>query len=328
MASQPFEQRVFDLSPVGVLPTMAGIFARLFLSFEGAALLRGSRFSEQFSLNPSEGAGPAAVLSLMAAVALGMQRYARLKDREEAPALQAIMPCWVDRSLDMPDRGRLLWGTLGGAILGAAATLLAVPGGLLQRAPLIFLWFVLVMAFVGMLFGRGSIMTRIAARNFAQCIDHDLKIDLLRIDQLSLIGRSSARTALIWFTVAAVICLFFVSGHAPLLVVGTVALSAGMGLWIFFKPLERIHGRIREAKRAELDRVRHAIADARAHAADDHEAAARLHGLLSFEARIERVHEWPFDQVTLLRVGTYVLIPAVPWFGEAIVSYFVQRLIH
>jgi hypothetical protein len=234
----------------------------------------------------------------------------------------------MDRSLDVAGRKRFLWASFGGAFIGAAASFLAVPAGVLQRFPLVFLWFVLAMAIVGVLFARGSVMTRIAARNFAQSIDHDLKIDLLRIDELSIIGRSSARTSLIWFTVAAVICLFFVSGHAPLLVVGTVVLAAGMGLWIFFGSLERVHRRIHAAKLAELDHVRHAIAEARIQAIHDHEAATRLHGLLAYETRIVAVHEWPFDQMTLLRVGAYVLIPAIPWFGEAFVNYLVERIAH
>ena len=51
-------------------------------------------------------------------------------------------------------------------------------------------------------------------------------------------------------------------------------------------------------------------------------------GLLAYEARIQAVHEWPFDQTTLVRVAAYVLIPAIPWFGEAFVSDLIQRVAH
>jgi hypothetical protein len=326
----PFEQRLFERSPVGVLPTAIGIFVMFMASFEGLAFVTGYPLADQLSLSPREGAWPAAVLSLMAAVALGMQRYTRLKDLEDAPALSRLMPCDLSNVMRVETavRRRLLWGSLSGAILGGAASFVAVPDGVLQRFPMVFLWFTFTMASLGALFGRGGVMTRVSARHFADRIDLDLKIDLLRINELSVIGRSSARTSLIWFTVAAVICLFFASGHAPALVIGTVAIAAGMGLWIFFGSLERVHRRIHAAKLAELDHVRHAIADARLQAVHDHEAATRLHGLLAYETRIEAVHEWPFDQMTLLRVGTYVLIPAIPWFGEALVNYLVERIAH
>ena len=48
---------------------------------------------------------------------------------------------------------------------------------------------------------------------FSRLIRDDLQIDLLRIDLLAVIGRNGARTALIWFGVAAVICLFFVGDN-------------------------------------------------------------------------------------------------------------------
>ena len=56
--------------------------------------------------------------------------------------------------------------------------------------------------------------------------------------------------------------------------------------------------------------------------------AVRLSGLIAYEARIQAVRDWPFDQSTLIRVGAYVLIPTIPWVGEAIVSAAVQRLAH
>lgn len=54
----------------------------------------------------------------------------------------------------------------------------------------------------------------------------------------------------------------------------------------------------------------------------------RLPGLIAYEARIQAVREWPFDQSTLIRVAGYLLIPAIPWFGEAAVSTLIQRLAH
>ena len=38
------------------------------------------------------------------------------------------------------------------------------------------------------------------------------------------------------------------------------------------------------------------------------------------------VHEWPFDQTTLVRVGASALILTVPWFGQAAAQYFVDHI--
>jgi hypothetical protein len=87
-----------------------------------------------------------------------------------------------------------------------------------------------------------------------------------------------------------------------------------------------VHRRIRAEKALELDRVRDRIGHLRDEAVNDPSAATRLQGLLAYEARIQSVHEWPFDQTTLVRVAAYVLIPAIPWFGEAFVSDLIQKL--
>ena len=162
----------------------------------------------------------------------------------------------------------------------------------------------------------------------AQSINDCLIIDLLRIDSLNVIGRYAARTALIWFSVAGAILLFFVGNNMNVLTLLVFLLAAVMGIWIFIRPMERVHRRIRAAKGAELESIRRAIQAACQQAPHDAAAAAKLQGLLAYEARIEHVREWPFDQPTVLRVGAYVLIPAIPWFGQAIAGYFVAHFVH
>jgi hypothetical protein len=46
----------------------------------------------------------------------------------------------------------------------------------------------------------------------------------------------------------------------------------------------------------------------------------RLPGLLAYEARVERVREWPFDLPVLLRFGLYVLILLGSWVAGALVE--------
>jgi hypothetical protein len=59
---------------------------------------------------------------------------------------------------------------------------------------------------------------------------------------------------------------------------------------------------------------------------EDADAATKLQGALAYEVRIAAVHEWPFDQPTLLRVGASALILTVPWFGQAIAGVVVDKL--
>ena len=143
------------------------------------------------------------------------------------------------------------------------------------------------------------------------------------LDSPNVIGRHGARSALIWFSVAGAILLFFVGHNMNTLTFLILLLAALMGIWIFVRPMERVHRRIRAAKHVELEATRREIEAARLQAPHDAAAAAKLQSLLAYEARIENVREWPFDQSTMVRVGAYLFIPAIPWFGQA----FAQRLI-
>jgi hypothetical protein len=322
------EQKLFEISPLGTFGTTLAILVVLMGSFEALAFATGYPLGDQLSFSVTEGAWPAFILSLLIAIALGMQRYNRLKDIADAPALQRVMHCDLSNmAVDSPEAlQRIMRSGFIGAFVGFAVSFVAVPDEVRVNHIPVFTWFAIVMALSGAMFARGATMTRISARGFAERIDRYLKVDLLRIDDLSVIGRSGARTALIWLSVAAVISLFFVSGHAPGLVIATMVFAAGMALWIFYRSLDHVHRRIRDAKRAELDRLRHAIAEARAQCVQDHTAATRLHGLLAYESRIEAVHEWPFDHLTIVRVAAYVLIPAVPAIGQFALKYVTGHL--
>jgi hypothetical protein len=189
-----------------------------------------------------------------------------------------------------------------------------------------FIWFLVINAFTSALFARGIVHSARATETWARSIDSSLVVDLLRIDSLNVIGRHGARSALIWFSVAGAILLFFVGNNMNGLTLAILLLAAAMGIWIFIRPMERVHQRIRAAKHAELETIRRAIQDACAQAPHDAAAAAKLQGLLAYEARIEHVREWPFDQPTAIRVATYILIPAIPWFGQAIAGSFIANL--
>ena len=282
-----FEQAIYNFSPLGILATTVGIFILLLGSFALTAGISGyaafSRSAHGWTLR--EGVWPAFVLSLLIAVALGTQAYARSRDRTDRDALRAVMPecdAFEARMVDAEAWRRLRLATLLGLVIGALATILVlVPHGVWTAHPLIFVWFVLMNAFVGALFARGIAMSARGAEGWARSIDQGLTIDLLRIDSLNVIGRQGARNALIWFSVAAVILLFFVGNSGDALTLGILLLAAAMGIWIFVRPMERVHRRIQRAKHVELESIRHAIQDAYAQAPHDAGAAAKLQGLLA-----------------------------------------------
>jgi hypothetical protein len=327
-----FEQRLFLKSPVGTAATSAILFIIVAGSYVLIALLsRAPLFdSSPRGLHIAPYAWPALILSLLVTTVLGMQRYTRIREQADEPAFRAIAPgaSSVASILRPAMPRRMLLANILGVLAGIVLAYVTIPTNFPMHYPALFAWNVAINIFLSTLFVRGVIMTTQGGRAFAHMIEHDLRIDLLHVDKLAVIGRHSARNALIWFTVAAIACLFFVGGGIDSTIIAILAACAGMGLWIFLRPMEHVHRRIRAEKTIELDRLRDEIGRIRDEAVRDPSAAARLQGLLAYEARIQAVHEWPFDQTTLVRVAAYVLIPAIPWFGEAFVSDLIQRVAH
>jgi hypothetical protein len=327
-----FEQWLFQKSPVGTAATAAFLFVFLAGSYTAIAQATGASLFDGagrvFHIAPY--AWSALVLSLLTAAVLAMQRYTHTKELADESAFRAIS---VDGSaaasiLAPASPARMLSANVLGAFAGVALAWVTAPAGYPARHPVLFGWNIAITMFLGALFVRGVLMTAQGGRSFSHLIEHDLKIDLLHVDKLAVIGRHSARNALIWFTVAAIVCLFFVGDGIDTSIIVILAACAGMGLWIFLRPMEHVHRRIRAEKAIELDQLRSEIGGIRDEAKRDPSAATKLQGLLAYEARIQAVHEWPFDQTTLVRVAAYVLIPAIPWFGEAFVSDLIQKVAH
>jgi hypothetical protein len=323
------EQFPFLWSPLGTFATSALLFVFLagsyaaMAGFVHAPLLLGSA-ARGWRVEPF--AWSALVLSLLAATTLGMQRYARVREQADELAFAAIAsPAASAATLLRPaSRARMLAASAAGILVGIAVAFATVPASFPREYPALFGWHLAVILFLGALFARGVVMTAQGGRATAWLIDHELRIDLLHVEKLAVIGWRGARTALVWFTCAAVVCLFFAGSGFDGTIVTILAACAVMGLWNFFRPMERVHRRIRAEKSAELDRIRNDIGNVRREAAHDAPAAMRLQGLLAYEARITAVREWPFDQPTLLRVAAYVLIPALPWFGKALTADMIQ----
>jgi hypothetical protein len=320
------EQRLFVLSPFNTFWTTLIIFAVLVGSFIVAALLSGiSPFAiDAHGIHLAASTRFAAQFSLLITTVLGMQRFARVRERADLMAHAAVLKGGIADAREVtsltPGSAMLGRATVTGVIVGILLCLTIVrptPG--LQTAAT-YAWFCVITVLIAVLFARGVALTRGASRDTRRNIENKLIVDLLRVDRLSVVGRSAARVALIWFVISAVICLFFIGGGIDPFTIGLLIGCAAMGIWIFVATMETVRRKIRIAKAAELERVRSEIDVARNDPGD------HLQGLLAYEARIAEVREWPFDQTTLVRVVGSAFILTVPWFGQAIVQYFVEHL--
>jgi hypothetical protein len=263
-----------------------------------------------------------------------MQRYIRNKDREDIwRYAQILRGGWTSagRMTDYTGREAPLGiasaiGLVAGLGVSWFFYVWGASGEKITAYPVLLVWFLVATTVIVMSFTRGVVLTRAGTRIVRNIIENELVIDLLRVDKLSVIGRSAARPALVWFTVCAVILLIFIGGQITPFTVILLICCAAMGLWVFVSTMEYAHQKIRAAKAIELERIRSEIAGLCTAAATDPVTAAKLQGVLAYEARIAEVPEWPFDQTTLIRVCASALILTVPWFGQAVAAYVVDHV--
>ena len=119
-----------------------------------------------------------------------------------------------------------------------------------------------------------------------------------------------------------------ISAVAAIIVIAfNVLVALVVSVTTLVRPLWGIHEQLVDAKAHELDWVRETIREERQRLREGGEAgsaaAARMPGILAYEARVEGVREWPFDVPTLLRLTLYLALPLVSWIGGA----FVERLL-
>jgi len=323
------EQQLYERSPLGYWGTSALVLSVLYGAFLLCAAAEHVRIVDRHqTFGLSDAAWPALVVSLLCTAALAMQRYVRLADMRDAPAYAQILRGDY-AGVGFPSRRFMVRATLIGLGVGIVLSILVRLGELREGhviPPAAMLWYALATTLLSILFARGVTQTRAGDRAWGRLLKERLKIDLLRVDRLAVLGRAASRASLIWFVVGAVACLFFIGGDLSWLTILLIVSTAGMGLGTFLSAMNRIHRQIVAAKSSELEHVRCRIEELRDRLMSDDHAAARLHGLIAYEERIADAPEWPFDQSTLMRVGAYILIPVIPWFGQAIVQYFVDHL--
>ncbi len=227
------------------------------------------------------------------------------------------------------------WGVLGFCLLGTGLMvvlpLLIEPGAEIayevRRWSPEMTWHRVLGPIVGWWLGRFIFSLVAESSRLSRASRHLAPINLLDLGPLAPFARQGLANAF-WvvgfFSIAALLVLEL--GLARVIAWGgTLALA--VAITSLALPVRGVHQRIREQKKAELDRVRAAIhgdhsglvASGIAGQAD----VVSLADLMAYEARIERVREWPFDAPTMLRFALYLAIPLGSWLGGA----FVERLL-
>jgi hypothetical protein len=189
-------------------------------------------------------------------------------------------------------------------------------------------WNLLLMLALFGLMGELARSTLLATRTLSEIGHHHFRVRLLDPEGLRPFASCVLRICRNWFIGSAIAMLMLFDVKDWLFVIAPIALTTGLGLACLILPALGIHGRLQQAKRAELTRVRAAI-EKRRESLFEAEAsmtsrAAELPALLAYEARIQQVSEWPFDPSTLLRFSLFVLIPLASWVAGAIVERVVD----
>ncbi len=181
------------------------------------------------------------------------------------------------------------------------------------------------------LFARAAYFALAGVSSVSAAAESGLDFDLLDRSPVVPVGRMALRGALLWIGAAALASLSIVLTGGSLAEFLAVTFLLIVAAASFLLPVRGVRRRFRERKaeelartRAELRRDRRSVAEG---GADSPEAAARLPGLIAWEARIEAVPEWPFDTPTLVRFALYLLIPLGSWLGGALVERSVDVIL-
>lgn len=180
------------------------------------------------------------------------------------------------------------------------------------------------------LIARALVVELSLARGFLSLGRHLGRVDLLERGPLAPFGRHGLRSVLLWMLLVALFAPIYILGGAErVLGVSLLGVLAGAGV-AFLVPVWGAHQRLREAKAAELARVREQLRAQRSRLLGGEATspqAGRLADLLTWEAWVAAAGEWPFGASTVVRLVLYVAIGLGSWVGAAAVERLLSRLL-
>jgi hypothetical protein len=157
-------------------------------------------------------------------------------------------------------------------------------------------------------------------------------VDLLDLSLLAPFSRYGLRVSLLavgFLGIAAIVVTD--QGLTEVVLGGLLPATVVFATAGLLRPVFGARRRIRSEKVRELASIRRAIAGDVAALTGSRLSARRepcsLADLLAWEARIERVAEWPFDTPTLLRFALALLVPLGSWLGGALAQLAIERVI-
>jgi hypothetical protein len=188
-------------------------------------------------------------------------------------------------------------------------------------------WAMFRSALLAFAVGRTMQIEMVIAKRFSLLGRSSARVDLLDLSALAPFARRGLHSVLVLMLFAALLSLLLLAPFDVAVTSVTVVATLGIAIVALLLPVVGVHRRIGDAKRAELARVRAAIARERelwlgaGTAAGG--AASGLADLLAYEARIASMATWPFDVTTLARFTFYVMLGSGSWLGSA----FVERML-
>jgi hypothetical protein len=192
-------------------------------------------------------------------------------------------------------------------------------------------WMVAWTAVAGWMIGCFAWTTLTRSREVSRLALRIGDFDLLDATAFQPFVRYGLRVALLWVALLAIASLHLVDVRAALPLLTILPFLIGLPAAALFLPARGARNRVREAKAARLGSLRARIRTAEAEldegGAFAAQAAVRLPALIALEARVDAVHEWPFDAPSLLRFGLYLALGLGSWLGAAAVERLLDRLV-
>lgn len=187
-----------------------------------------------------------------------------------------------------------------------------------------YLWYCLTWIASFWLVFRGFTLMNAEERLFTDVIG-TARIDLLDTGPLEVYGRRGIVGMLHGIVAATALALVVVHpavGPHPLALAGILFFMA-KATWDFILTMRLASQAIVSAKQAELIRVRDLIRARRGGAVPD--GTPPLSDLLAWEARVERVPEWPVSLGTWSRFVGLLGMPMIGWAGSNLLNWALDR---
>jgi hypothetical protein len=189
-----------------------------------------------------------------------------------------------------------------------------------------FIWALARTMLTVWLIARFSVYDFNLTRTYLALGRNSADIDLLDIRSLAPFARRGQRSALTWVLFSSIVSLFWLDSYASQANLPFLVVVLSMATFAFVGPLAALRQNIQAVKRAELDRLREQIRDARRQTAAAVDSP-RLANLVSYYQLIDSAREWPVDAANLLKFIGYLLLGLGSWLGGAVVERILDSAI-